>query len=143
MIYTKKTKMAMKLAYEKHHGQVDKSGLPYIHHPLHLAEQMNTEEACIVALLHDVIEDTNTTFEDLEAFSFGEEIIDALKLLTRNKDEDYFAYVERISKNPIAKQVKIADLMHNSDPTRLSQIYETDRKRLEKYNKALQILQDV
>lgn len=133
----------MKLAYEKHHGQVDKSGLPYIHHPLHLAEQMNTEEACIVALLHDVIEDTNTTFEDLEAFSFGEEIIDALKLLTRNKDEDYFAYVERISKNPIAKQVKIADLMHNSDPTRLSQIYETDRKRLEKYNKALQILQGV
>lgn len=81
----------MKLAYEKHHGQMDKSGLPYIHHPLHLAEQMNTEEACIVALLHDVIEDTNTTFEDLEAFSFGEEIIDALKLLTRNKDEDYFA----------------------------------------------------
>lgn len=143
MIYTKKTKIAMKLAYEKHHGQVDKSGLPYIHHPLHLAEQMNTEEACIVALLHDVIEDTNTTFEDLEAFSFGEEIIDALKLLTRNKDEDYFAYVERISKNPIAKQVKIADLMHNSDPTRLSQIYETDRKRLEKYNKALQILQGV
>lgn len=143
MIYTKKTKIAMKLAYEKHHGQVDKSGLPYIHHPLHLAEQMNTEEACIVALLHDVIEDTNTTFEDLEAFSFGEEIIDALKLLTRNKDEDYFVYVERISKNPIAKQVKIADLMHNSDPTRLSQIYEKDRKRLEKYNKALQILQGV
>ena len=80
MIYTPKTKKAMIIAYNAHNGQVDKSGIPYIYHPIHLAEQMNTETECIVALLHDVVEDTNVTFDELEK-EFSPEIIEALKLL--------------------------------------------------------------
>ena len=79
MIYTPKTKKAMIIAYNAHNGQVDKSGIPYIYHPIHLAEQMNTETECIVALLHDVVEDTNVTFDELEK-EFSPEIIEALKI---------------------------------------------------------------
>lgn len=140
MIYTKKTMIAMKLAYEKHHGQVDKSGLPYIHHVLHVAEQMDTEKTCIVALLHDIVEDTDTTFEELEDLQFGKDIIDALILLTHDKEEYYFNYVIRLSKNEIAKKVKIADLKHNSDITRITELSQKDINRVEKYKKAIEIL---
>ena len=143
MIYTEKIRTAMKFAYEKHHGQVDKSGLPYIHHPLHLAEQMDSEETCVVALLHDIVEDTDTTFEQLEELQFGKEIIDAIRLLTRKEGEDYFEYVKRIAKNPIAKQVKLADLKHNSDPSRLIVMSQKDKERIAKYQKAIQILEEV
>ena len=88
MIYTPKIKKAMIIAYNAHNGQVDKSGIPYIYHPIHLAEQMNTETECIVALLHDVVEDTNVTFDELEK-EFSPEIIEALKLLTHDKNVDY------------------------------------------------------
>ena len=100
MIYTPKIKKAMIIAYNAHNGQVDKSGIPYIYHPIHLAEQMNTETECIVALLHDVVEDTNVTFDELEK-EFSPEIIEALKLLTHDKNVDYLEYVRKIKNNPV------------------------------------------
>ena len=88
MVYTKNTRKAMNIAYNAHMGQYDKSGIPYIFHPMHLAEQMDTEEECIVALLHDVVEDTDVTFEELEK-EFSNTVIDALKLMTHDKSVPY------------------------------------------------------
>lgn len=139
MIYTKNTKKAIIIAYNAHINQKDRSGLPYILHPIHLAEQMDTEEECIVALLHDVVEDTEVTFKELEK-EFSKTIIDALKLLTHDKDTDYFEYIEKIKSNPLAKKVKLADLKHNSDETRLENITEKDIARNKKYVKAIKIL---
>ena len=139
MIYTKNTRRAMKIAYDAHHGQLDKSGVPYICHPIHLAEQMNTEEECIVALLHDVVEDTDITFEQLEK-EFSENVIEALRLLTHEKSVDYMEYVRKIKYNPIAKSVKLADLHHNSDVTRFDEMSEKDKLRNKKYDEAIRIL---
>lgn len=129
----------MVIAYEAHKNQVDKSGVPYIYHPIHVAEQMDTENECIIALLHDVVEDTNVTFKQLEEV-FSKEIIDILKLLTREENIEYDEYIKRIKNNSIACKVKIADLTHNLDKTRLDFVTEIDVKRNEKYKKALQIL---
>ena len=139
MINTKLTRKAMIIAYEAHKNQVDKSGVPYIYHPSHVAEQMDTENECIIALLHDVVEDTNVTFKQLEEV-FSKEIIDILKLLTREENIEYDEYIKRIKNNSIACKVKIADLTHNLDKTRLDFVTEVDVKRNEKYKKALQIL---
>ncbi len=139
MINTKLTRKAMIIAYEAHKNQVDKSGVPYIYHPIHVAEQMNTENECIIALLHDVVEDTNVSFKQLEEV-FSKEIIDILKLLTREENIEYDEYIKRIKNNSIACKVKIADLTHNLDKTRLDFVTEVDVKRSEKYKKALQIL---
>ncbi len=141
MIYTMQVFRAMNIAYSAHMGQFDKAGVPYIFHPIHLAEQMDTEEECIVALLHDVVEDTNVTFEDLEK-DFPKSIIDAIKLLTHDKSVDYMEYVKNLKSNPIAKKVKLADLRHNSDTARLLKITEKDIKRVEKYKKAIQLLNE-
>ena len=131
MINTKLTRKAMIIAYEAHKNQVDKSGVPYIYHPIHVAEQMNTENECIIALLHDVVEDTNVTFKQLEEV-FSKEIIDILKLLTREENIEYDEYIKRIKNNSIACKVKIADLTHNLDKTRLDFVTEVDVKRNEK-----------
>lgn len=139
MVYTANTEKAMKIAYEAHHGQVDKAGVPYIFHPIHLAEQMDTEEECIVALLHDVVEDTNITFEQLEK-EFSPTVIEALKLLTHDKSTDYMEYVKEIKHNPIARKVKVADLWHNYDITRMKKITKKDLKRREKYEDAIHFL---
>ncbi len=141
MIYTEKTKRAMQIAYEAHHGQLDKSGVPYIYHPIHLAEQMDTETETIVALLHDVVEDTPVTMEDLSE-EFSEEVIEALKLLTHDENEDYMSYVQKLKQNPISRKVKKADLRHNSDKSRLVEWTEKAEKRLQKYKKAMKILDD-
>lgn len=117
MIYTELTNKAMKIAYAAHHGQFDYNGIPYIFHPIHLAEQMEDEISCCAALLHDVAEDTDVTLEDL-AREFPEEVIRALMLLTHEKGTDYFDYVRAIKADPIAMKVKLADLDHNSDQTR-------------------------
>jgi len=141
MIYTKSTRKAMKIAYDAHHGQLDKSGVPYVYHPIHLAEQMKTEEECIVALLHDVVEDTNITFEQLER-EFSDTVIQVLKLLTHDDSVPYMDYVRKIKDNPIAKNVKLADLHHNSDVTRLDEMSEKDKLRNIKYNEAIRILSE-
>ena len=140
MVNTKLTRKAMKIAYNAHINQVDKSGVPYIYHPIHLAEQMNIEIECIVALLHDVVEDTDVTFEQLKQ-DFPEEVIEALKLLTHDKNTDYMEYVKKLKTNPIAKKVKIADIKHNADETRLEKITVKDIARRNKYKKALEILE--
>ena len=139
MIYTSNTRKAMKIAYNAHNGQVDKSGVPYIYHPIHLAEQMQTEDECIVALLHDTVEDTEVTFEDLEK-EFSNVIIEAIKLLTHDKSVEYMEYIKQIKENPIAKNVKLADLRHNSDEKRKAEITDKDIKRNEKYKKAIKFL---
>lgn len=142
MIYTGLTKKALKLCFEAHKEQVDKSGMPYVFHPFHLAEQMTDEETTVVALLHDVIEDTTTTFEDLEKQGFSGEIINALKLLTHDKNIPYMEYVGEIKKNKIATEVKLADLRHNSDLTRLNVVDEKALKRKEKYEKSIKFLEE-
>ena len=142
MIYTPLTKRAYKIAFEAHRDQLDKTGLPYIHHPLHLAFQMSDEVTTCVALLHDVVEDSDMTFEELEKLGFGGEIVDALRLLTHADDVQYMDYVREIKKNPVAAAVKRADLMHNSDMTRLDVVTEKDLQRAEKYKKALEILSE-
>ena len=140
MIYTSLTKKALKLCFEAHKNQVDKTGLPYVFHPFHLAEQMKDEYSTVCALLHDVVEDTEYTFDDLINIGFPNEVIEALKLLTHAEDVPYMDYVKALSVNPIAKAVKIADLTHNSDTSRLDVVDEWALKREEKYKKALEFL---
>ena len=141
MINTKLTRKAMIIAYNAHINQLDKAGVPYIYHPIHLAEQMDTEIECIVALLHDVVEDTNVTFEQLEK-EFTSEAIEILKLLTHNKETQYMDYIKKIKQNSIAKKVKIADIKHNSDESRLDKITEKDIVRRKKYKEALEFLKN-
>ena len=140
MIYTALTKRAMKVCFEAHKDQLDKTGLPYVFHPFHLAEQMDDEISTVCALLHDVVEDTDTTLEDLGSMGFPKEALEALALLTHAPEVPYMDYVREISRNPIATKVKIADLKHNSDITRLDVIDEYAVRRNEKYNEALRIL---
>jgi (p)ppGpp synthase/HD superfamily hydrolase len=134
------TKKAIKLMFEKHKDQVDKSGMPYVFHPFHLAEQMDDEETTITALLHDIVEDTNTTFDDLRELGFSDNVINALKLMTHDKNVDYFEYVKNISKNPIARKVKIKDLEHNMDTSRLDEVTDKDLERVKKYKKCYKYL---
>lgn len=141
MLYTAQTRKAMQLAYSAHHGQLDRSGVPYIFHPLHLAEQMKTENEIVVALLHDVVEDTSITLTDLEKLGFSPEVIEAVRLLTHDKSMPYMDYINALKENPIARVVKLADLRHNSDLTRLKDESEKTRERLKKYAAALKILE--
>ena len=140
MIYTPETKKAMKLCFEAHKNQTDKSGLPYVFHPFHVAEQMRDEKTTIVALLHDVIEDTSYTLQDLRAMGFNQEVLDAIALMTHDNNVPYMEYVAKIRENPIARTVKLADLRHNSDLTRMDEITETELKRVEKYKAAMRLL---
>ena len=142
MIYTKMTNRAMELAYRAHHGQCDKNGVPYVFHPFHLAEQMDTEETVTAALLHDVVEDTDYTLEDLRAMGFPDPVLEALSLLTHDPSVPYMEYVKRLKNNPIARAVKLADLTHNSDLSRLPAVTEKDLARVEKYRRAKALLLD-
>ena len=142
MIYTEKTKKALRLCFEAHKDQRDKSGMPYVFHPFHLAEQMDTEETTILALLHDVVEDTAYTLEDIREMGFGEAVEKALALLTHDDATEYMDYVRAIKDDPMAKAVKLADLRHNSDLTRLDTVTEAALKRREKYLKALALLEE-
>lgn len=142
MIYTDKTKKALKLCFEAHKHQTDKSGMPYVFHPFHLAEQMKTEETTIVALLHDVVEDTDYTLDDLTKMGFGKVITDAIALLTHDDGIEYMDYVRLIKNNPIAKAVKLADLRHNSDLSRLDVVDEKALARREKYRKSIALLEE-
>lgn len=140
MINTKLTRKAMIIAYNAHQNQFDKAGVPYIFHPIHLAEQMNSETECIVALLHDVVEDTFVTFTELEK-EFSSEVIETLKLLTHDKKTDYMSYIKKLKNNSVAKKVKIADINHNIDESRLDKVTAKDISRRNKYKKALEILE--
>ena len=141
MIYTPITKKALRLCFEAHKEQVDKGGMPYVFHPFHLAEQMKSEEATVVALLHDLVEDTNYTVEDLANMGFDKSIVDAVAIMTHEDGVEYMDYVQKIKNNPIAKEVKLADLKHNADLTRLDTVDENARNRREKYLKAIEFLE--
>ena len=142
MIYTEQTKKALKLCFKAHKNQTDKSGMPYVFHPFHLAEQMPDELTTVTALLHDVVEDTPYTLDDLRAMGFPEEVIGALTLLTHDPAIPYLDYVAEIRSNPIATAVKLADLRHNSDLTRLDNPSDKDLARVEKYRKAILLLEE-
>lgn len=144
MIYTELTRKAMVIAYNAHHGQEDKSGVPYIFHPVHLAEQMHDEYSVCVALLHDTVEDTNLTLDDL-AKEFPKEIVDAVALLTHDKSESYETYLKKIKTNSLAMAVKMADVEHNSTFARIPSgalTQQTMDKLTRKYDKAKKILSE-
>ena len=142
MIYTPMTKKALKLCFDAHRDQLDKSGMPYVFHPFHLAEQMDSEDAVILALLHDVVEDTPTTQEDLRRMGFPENVLEALMLLTHDDAVPYMDYVSLIAQNPLARQVKLADLRHNSDLSRLDTVDEYALTRQAKYFRAIALLEN-
>ena len=114
--------------------------MPYPFHPFHVAESMTDEPSVCVALLHDIVEDTDVTFEDLKTMGFPDEVVAAVALMTHDKSVPYLDYVRKIRENDLARRVKIADLTHNLDLTRLDRITEKDLKRAEKYRSALAIL---
>ncbi len=142
MINTKLTRLASKIAYKAHEGQTDKAGVPYIFHPIHIAEQMDSEESCVVALLHDVIEDSDITLEILSKY-FNDDIIAALRVLTKKENDDYVMYIKRVKTNKLATKVKIKDLEHNRDLTRLDEVTDMDKKRSMKYWEAIRYLEDI
>lgn len=141
MIYTDLTRQAMRIAFEAHKDQVDKSGVPYIYHPVHLAEQMEGEDAVCVALLHDVVEDTSISIEELAEHGFSSPILEALMLMTHDPSIPYMDYIAAIKKHPIACAVKLADLRHNSDLSRLVTIDEDAEHRYGKYLAAIAYLE--
>lgn len=141
MTYTEMTKKALRLSFAAHRNQLDKSGMPYVYHPFHLAEQMHTEETVIVALLHDVVEDTACTLQDIANFGFSQTVIDALKCMTHDPSVPYMQYIAKIKENPIAKAVKLADLRHNSDLSRLDNVDERALRRVQKYQRAIELLE--
>lgn len=131
---------ALQIAVQAHAGQKDKSGAAYIFHPLRVMARCRSDEARIVALLHDVVEDTSVTFQQLEQEGFSATVLAALRLVTHDPQVPYGEYVRAIAKDPVATEVKLADLEDNSDLRRLKQVDERVLKRLQKYHSAFVIL---
>ena len=132
---------ALEIAVESHKDQRQKDGTPYALHPIRLSMSLQSEDEKIVALLHDVVEDTDRTFADLVGEGFSKNIIEALRLLTHADGSPYEDYIERVASNPLAKVVKIADLTDNMDLKRIPEPTEKDFARLQKYHRAWQHLQ--
>ena len=132
-------KKAEAFASEMHSGQFDRGGVPYIEHPRFVASKVDGELEKAVAWLHDVVEDTEATVQDVRAL-FGDEVADAVELLTHKKGVPYLEYVRGIKKNEIARKVKMADLQHNMDISRLPIVGDDDWNRVAKYRKAYDIL---
>ncbi len=141
MIYTPLTKKALRLCFKAHRDQLDKSGIPYVFHPFHVAESMPDEITTTVALLHDVVEDTDYTLEDLAAMGFPQAVTDALAMMTHDDSVPYLDYVAALKSNPVARCVKLSDLRHNSDLSRLDVVDEKALARVEKYRKAIEMLE--
>ena len=131
---------AYEIAKKAHLGQIDKAGEDYIKHPEKVASFVNSDEEKAVAYLHDVIEDTELTLEDLREYGFSEEVLEAVDVITKKKGQDYQTYLNSVKENKLARMVKLADLRHNSDLTRLINITEKDIERKEKYQKAIDFL---
>jgi (p)ppGpp synthase/HD superfamily hydrolase len=132
---------AIQIAAKAHDGQTDKSGMPYISHVLRVMEAGKTIDEKIVGVLHDIVEDTDWTLEQLEHEGFPLHIVEAIRCLTKtSEDEDYFEFIERVKSNPLAIQVKINDLTDNMDIRRLEQITDNDVERLRKYRAAYKML---
>lgn len=133
---------ALAIAEDAHKGQVDKAGVDYIQHPLFVASLVEGELAKTVALLHDVVEDSDWTLGDLRKEGLPEEVVQAVGIITKKRNENYEEYILRVKQNPLARKVKLADLQHNSDLSRLTTVTEIDRKRAEKYRQAIAFLSE-
>lgn len=147
MIYTKLTIKAMEVAFSAHFGQKDKAGAPYIFHPFHIAENMPDEDTTVIALLHDVIEDTDLTASDLRKFGFTPLQVEVVVAMSRKKDEQYFDYIQRVKENNYSRIVKLADLKHNSDKSRLLTLPQEEQDKMiklidERYKKAIKMLKE-
>lgn len=127
---------AIEIAVEAHKGQVQKSGLPYVLHPLALMGTVSSIEAKIAAVLHDVVEDTPWTLDDLQREGFSDVVVEALDCLTHREGVDYDTYIEQIAGNALAREVKLADLKDNMNFRRIPELKSKDLARLEKYHKA-------
>jgi len=132
-------KKAEAFASEMHSGQVDRGGVPYIEHPKAVASKLEGETEKVVAWLHDVVEDTEATVQEIREM-FGDEVADAVSVLTHEEGVPYLDYIRKIKGNEIARKVKMADLSHNMDVSRLPILTDADWKRVEKYKKAYDIL---
>ena len=142
MIETELTKLALDIAEQAHEGQVDKSGKPYILHPIHVAEKQKDEVSTAVALLHDVVEDSDWTFEDLLEAGIPEEVVHSLRYMTHEKYTPYMEYIENLAQDPVACRVKLADLEHNMDTSRMNrELTEREQKKQEKYAAAHEYLE--
>lgn len=128
---------AFSIAFEAHRGQKDKAGAPYIMHPLRVAASLRGDDAQIVGLLHDVVEDSPWTLELIAAEGFSAEVVSGLDAVTRRNGEDYDAFCRRAATDPLGRIVKRADLLDNMDASRLGELTERDRARLEKCRRAL------
>lgn len=127
---------AIRLALDKHHGQTDKSGAPYILHPLRVMAGMQSETERIVAVLHDVVEDSDVTLDDLRRMGYSAEIVAAIDHLSRREDETYEQFIQRIKPHPLAVRVKLGDLLDNMDIRRNAALDEKALERFQRYQKA-------
>jgi (p)ppGpp synthase/HD superfamily hydrolase len=132
---------AIEIAAKAHAGQVDKAGQPYVLHPLRMMLAVTTKEARMAAVLHDVVEDTAVTLDELRAEGFPASVLEAVEALTKREGEDYEAFIRRVATNPIAREVKLADLRDNSDLSRIAEPTERDRERIKKYQRAITFLE--
>lgn len=131
---------AILILLHAHRGQVDKAGEPYVLHPLRVMQRVKSQEARLVALLHDVLEESDVSLDSLRREGFPEAVLQAVECLTRRKGEAYPAYIERVRKNPLAVEVKVADLEDNLVVTRLPSMGEKDLARVKRYHNALRML---
>lgn len=138
-------KKAVMIAQEAHKGQRDKGGNPYIEHPLYVASQVETLELKMVAVLHDTLEDSSLTAADLLAAGLPDGVVEAIQVLTHEdgNEEAYLDYIRTVAENTMAAAVKKEDLKHNMDMSRIPDPTEKDRKRCAKYEKALQLLEEL
>jgi len=131
---------AIQIALKAHEGQVDKGGNSYVLHPIRLMVQMPTMDLQTIAVLHDVVEDSHYTFEDLAKEGFSTEVINAVRALTKQENEEYDDFIRRVKMNPLAIPVKLADMKDNSNLDRIPNPTDTDRERVKKYQKAIEFL---
>ena len=135
---------AIEIAQEAHKGVKDKGGHDYIHHPIRVMHAMSNDQEKIVAILHDVVEDSDWTFERLKEEGFEDSVIESLRCVTKySEEEDYQEFIKRAATNKIATKVKMADIEDNLDLSRLGTLTEKDLTRIEKYKKALKYLKDL
>ena len=127
---------AIRIAVEAHRGQKDRAGAPYVLHPLRLLFRVRTDAERMAAVLHDVVEDTAWTLDDLRAVGFADEVVDAVDALTRRKGESYEAFVDRAAAHPVARRVKLADIEDNLDLRRIGHVEGRDLERIDRYLRA-------
>lgn len=133
---------AMRIAKRVHAGQKDKAGAEYYLHPFHVASQVKTEEEKIVAYLHDVVEDSEVSLEDLKKEGFSERVVAAIDAISKRKGEEYDLYLQRVAKNRLASTVKLADLRHNADVTRYVAPTRQDIERSHKYEERIRVFRE-